>query len=258
MENRMKDYLGNEYSNNHVRNFCLYWMKGSDTMPVWEDTEAGRARYDAWRKENDLDCMYLDGDMKADTLFSAWTPIKWVADCLNSKNDMRFYKRTRDEQDPYRHLNLLADDRDTYLPPGHELVLLLDRFLELAEGRWNYILLPDRQMNCLRYNGLSIGETSVTLFDEVPAMLYHIYQKDSLGRFFLDENGEVDQKKVEAWIHRERLEMGFDGEVKPDRILPFISGLQTGEAKWLSDENEIKEALIYMTTFLERRKRRFV
>lgn len=46
MKNMMKEYLGSDYSNNHLRNFCLYWMKGSDTMPAWEDTEEGRDRYD--------------------------------------------------------------------------------------------------------------------------------------------------------------------------------------------------------------------
>ena len=30
MKNMMKEYLGNEYSENHLRNFCLYWMKAAD------------------------------------------------------------------------------------------------------------------------------------------------------------------------------------------------------------------------------------
>ena len=28
MKNMMKEYLGTEYSDNHLRNFCLYWTKG--------------------------------------------------------------------------------------------------------------------------------------------------------------------------------------------------------------------------------------
>ncbi len=27
MKNMMKEYLGNDYSNDHLRNFCLYWIK---------------------------------------------------------------------------------------------------------------------------------------------------------------------------------------------------------------------------------------
>lgn len=26
--NMMKSYLGDSYSSNHLKNFCLYWMKG--------------------------------------------------------------------------------------------------------------------------------------------------------------------------------------------------------------------------------------
>lgn len=53
MRNMMKDYLGNDYSNNHLRNFCLYWMKGRETEPVYvnyNDIESFRKDYDEWRK----------------------------------------------------------------------------------------------------------------------------------------------------------------------------------------------------------------
>ena len=258
MKNMLKEYLGSDYSNDHLRNFCLYWMKGSDTMPAWEDTEEGRDRYDEWRRKNDLDCMYMDGDMRADTLFSAWTPIKWVADCLNREKGMRFYKRTRDQDDPYRHLKLLADNRGSYLPDSYELVQLLDRFLELAEGRWNYILLPDRNMNSKRYSGLHIGDKSVSLFDEVPPMLYHIFNKESLGKYFADEDGQYDVDTVVAWIRREHLEMGFEGgNIDEAEIKPLVKEVNPSDAKWLTEENEICEALSYMIRFLEKRKECF-
>lgn len=75
----LKEYLGNDYSNNHLRNFCLYWMG-----------EEGSG--DEWRSKNDPDCLYFNGDLRADTLMSAWTPIKWVADCLNSEYGIKFRK----------------------------------------------------------------------------------------------------------------------------------------------------------------------
>ncbi len=146
MKNMMREYLGNDYSSNHLKNFCLYRMKASDGSG------------DAWRSKNDLDCLYFDGDLRADTLMSAWTPIKWVANCLNSVHGMKFYKRAEDKDAPYYYLRLLADDGDAYLPPEHELVRLLDRFLELAEQRCNYILLPDRSMNSARYKSYVNGE----------------------------------------------------------------------------------------------------
>lgn len=237
MENKMKEYLGSEYSNDHLRNFCLYWMK------------ARKGRGDAWRKKNDLDCLYFDGDLRADTLMSAWTPVKWVADCLNSEYDMKFYKRAKDKEDPYHYLKLLFDDRDAYLPRGHELVRLLDRFLELAELRCNYILLPDRRMNTARYKICIDGEEK-WLFDEVPVMLCHLFDEKWFGRYF-DENG----MEATAWIKRERLEHGFyDGICDREHVIPLLKDLPAGEAKWLTDESEIKEALTYMVRFLELRQ----
>lgn len=247
MMNMMKEYLGNDYTDNHLKNFCLYWMKG-------RERRAEYASYDDWRRENDLDCLYLDGDLRADTLMSAWTPIKWVADCLNSEYGIKFYKTAKDRENPNRYLKLLADDRDAYLPPKHELVQLLDRFLELAELRCNYILLPDRQMNSARYK-TSVNGEETWLFDEVPAMLHHVYDRDSLGRYFLNESGEHDSKAVGEWIRREHLEVGFyDRNVRNDSIIPLIHGLNPRTAKWLTDEKEIKEALLYMIRFLEMRK----
>ncbi|MBQ8982211.1 MAG: SMI1/KNR4 family protein [Lachnospiraceae bacterium] len=250
MDNKMKEYLGSDYSNDHVRNFCLYWMKGAKCG------DADRyPSYDEWRRENDLDCMYLDGDMRADTLMSAWTPIKWVADYLNREKGMKFYKRAKDKDDPHYYLKLLAEDREDYLPAEQELVQLLEHFLTLAELRCNYILLPDRRMNNERYITYVNGELT-RLFDEVPAMLAHIYDKDSLGKYFLNENGEHDQKLVRAWIQREHLEMGFrDKNIDRANILPLLSDLDIRTAKWLTDEQEIKEALLYMIKFLEMRKR---
>ena len=242
MRNMMKEYLGNEYTNNHLKNFCLYWMKAS------------KGSGDEWRKKNDLDCLYFDGDLRADTLMSAWTPVKWVADCLNREYGLRFYKKADKEKDSHYYLRLLAEDREAYLTPEHELVRLLDRFLELAEKRCNYILLPDRRMNPDRYNAYIHGQ-KVRLFDEVPATLYHLFEKDGLGKYFLNESGEVNTEAVVLWIKREHLEMGFaKDEINQNHVLPLISGLHPGEAKWLADESEIKEALTYMIHFLEKRQ----
>ena len=138
--NMMKQYLGNEYSENHLRNFCLYWMK------------AAGGRGDEWRKENDLDCLY---------------------------------------------------------------------------------------------------------FDEVPATLSHIFDKDSLGRYFTGDDGEVETDAVEAWIKRERLEMGFDrGIIDKDHVRTLVPGLDPYEAKWLTNEEEISAALEYMIDFLRSRQDR--
>lgn len=241
MKNMMNAYLGDDYSNNHLRNFCLYWMKGISTRRNYPT-------YDKWRSENDMDCLYLDGDLRADTLMSAWTPIKWVANFLNMENGKKFTKCEKD-------IKLLAEDRDAYLPPKDELVKLLDRFLELAEKRCNYIMLPDRKMNNDRYTLKRKGMCK-KLYDQVPATLWHVFNKETLGLYFLDENGEVDERRVEEWIRREKLQMGFtDGEIKQENVILLTSTAKPGEGKWLGTRNDLEEALRYMISFLEQREK---
>ena len=108
-------------------------------------------------------------------------------------------------------------------------------------------------MNSGRYRTYIKGEQT-WLYDEVPATLSHIFDKDSLGRYFLGDDGEVDIEAVKAWVEREHLEMGFeDGVIDNDRIRQLIHGLDPYTAKWLTDEKEIHEALEYMIDFLQLR-----
>ncbi|MBQ8946472.1 MAG: hypothetical protein IJ058_06595 [Lachnospiraceae bacterium] len=269
MRNMMKEYLGNDYSDNHLRNFCLYWMKGRETKPKWEDTEECKERFDEWRRKNDLDCLYFGGNLRADTLMSAWTPISWVANCLNREYGIKFCKYVTDG-DPNHYLRLLADDRDAYLPPKHELVQLLDRFLELAELRCNYILLPDREMNRARYNCEVKGMGRVRLYDEVPPMLYHLFDENWFGKYF--DTADVRNRKENPllvhsrennplpidpvkWVKRECLEAGFrDGIIDQDHVIPLLKDLHPGKGKSLREEAEIREALTYMINLLESRK----
>lgn len=268
MRNMMKEYLGNDYSDNHLKNFCLYWMKGRETKPAWENTEEGKARFNEWRQKNDLDCLYFNGDLRADTLMSAWTPISWVVNCLNREYGIKFFKYATNG-DPDHYLKLLADDRDAYLPPKHELMQLLDRFLELAELRCNYILLPDRDMNRARYNCEIAGIGRVRLYDEVPPMLYYLFDEKWFGKYFSMadvrnrvenplpvQNGTKDQLPLDPvkWVKRERLEAGFrDGIIDQDHVIPFLNGLHPGKGKNLREEAEIREALTNMISLLESR-----
>lgn len=236
MKNMMKEYLGSEYSDrNHLRNFCMYWIK------------AAGGSGDEWRKANDLDCIYFDGDLRADTLMSAWTPIKWVADFLNKDKGKKFYKRAKDSDNPLADLELLAERGDEFLPKNNELVQLLDEFLELAELRCNFILLPDRRMNCARYR-TTIDGAPKWLLDSVPATLYYIFDSNSLGRYFKEITPE-------EWIKRENLDMGFIGEnFDQEHVIQISPKKLPGEPEWLTDEKDITEALRYMIGFLKERR----
>lgn len=237
MKNMMKKYIGesNYSETNHVRNFCLYWIKAS------------KGSGDEWRKENDLDCLYFNGDLRADTLISAWTPIKWVADFLNIDKGKKFYKRLKNANNPCSDLELLAEETDLYLPANHPMVKMLERFLVLAEQRCNYILLPDRKMNCDRYH-MNIDGEEVWLYDSVPATLYHVFNDNTMGKYFKDINPNM-------WINREHLVSGFfNGVIDQKNIIPMPGYDGEGGAKWLDNERDICNALDYMRGLLQRRE----
>ena len=63
---------------------------------------------------------------------------------------------------------------------------------------------------------------------------------------------------VKDWIRREKLDMGFIGEISQERIIPLIPSLEAKEPKWFTEEDEIKAALDYMIKFLERRMKSFL
>lgn len=238
MKNMLKEYLGKDYTSNKIRNFCRYWLKASEGSG------------DAWRAGNDLDCLYFDGDLRADTLMSAWTPIKWVTDHVNAENGMKFYKVARDHEDPGHYLKLLEENPDVYLPRKLPLVQMLYRFLELAELKCNFICLPDRNMNPARYRTTVKGRDT-WLYDEVPVTLSHIFDPDSLGRFFLNRYGEVDRGLVTGWIISEHLEMGFkDGVIDADHVIPYSEHQDADQPRWFTGEQELKSMLQYNIDFL--------
>lgn len=232
MENLMKQYLGNQYDKNPLINFCNYWMRLSE------------GRGDSFRKSHDMDCIYFDGDLRADTLISPWTPVKWVVDYFNAEYDLHVVKRAKDHDDVNYYIKLLRDDCHAYLPPNHLLTKLLYELLELCEERCNYILLPKREMNCDRYALYENGEKK-WLYDFVPATLYHIFEPDTLGKYFDEE------LSAKEWVERECLQMGFvDNVISQDCVYPLIKGLHPKDGKWLVEEDEIQQALQYMIRLL--------
>ena len=97
---------------------------------------------------------------------------------------------------------MLADSPGTYLPKGHKLTILLNELLALAEQRCNYMLLPCDEMNCNRYV-LDLKTEKIWIYDFIPSTMYHVFDKEALGRFFDDEDA------VRKWVRRESLECAF-------------------------------------------------
>ncbi|WP_149847102.1 hypothetical protein [Paenibacillus sp. 37] len=58
-ENKLKNIIGTKYTDNPIINYLIY------LMPLPEQPSYGGATYDEWRKENDLDVIWLNGDLHA-------------------------------------------------------------------------------------------------------------------------------------------------------------------------------------------------
>lgn len=116
-ENMMKKYLGDRYSTNHIINFINYWIDG----------------YDKPRALSDLDCLYYDGDLNADTIFSVWTPIKFVLDCLNPKEKFYKYNKYGNPHKTQEITNQLKTHSDTDKLLGEQLKLQEEASKRLEE-----------------------------------------------------------------------------------------------------------------------------
>lgn len=222
LENKMKTYLGENYSENKIKNFLKYWQMPSKP-----------------RKTTDLDCIYLNGDLNADTLISFWTPLKWVLQILHPKQ--KFYKIVRDGKDPYRYLKELENNLSGFLPQNDELVKLIYKLASLAETRANIIRLPEREMNVLRYR---------YFYDEVPPTLYHAFKGGHFHRYFGSDEAVLE------WICEQKLQPAFyNNEPSKENIRPLLTNLPLGEAKWPKTREEVTIILKEMICLLEARYR---
>ncbi len=276
MKNIMKQYLGDAYTGNHIINFLNYWIKGQQTAVLF-DCENPEPYYE-WRRHNDLDCIAKGGDLRADTLVSAWTPMKQVLQILHPK--LNVYKTVKGE-DPSRDLKMLRDHYADYFAfEGitrfeKSMVRLLDVALSLAEEECNYILLPGpsrdtgTRMNPERYSMIRNGK-KICLYDEIPCLLENVFDPETLGKYFDSEEAVVH------WIRREHLEVGFyrlrgnrlysfihpelitDEDIRQDFVIPLTDDCSnplslTGIGHWITDGNDMKAALVYMIKFLSAR-----
>lgn len=251
----MKQYLGKDYSKNNLKNYCLYLIKSGKSYDELLAKKAGMTAEEyknaeaEWRKKNDLACIYYNGDLRADSLVDMWNVIEGVANFLNEDKGVRFCRKDEDSTNYYYSLELLIDEEEKYLPSDNEMVKLLFRLLEFAEQKCNFILLPSADMRQARYSLTKENGEEVHLYRQIPAMLYHILENETLGRYFENETEAIN------WVEREELSHGYDGNsINKTRVRPFIVGLEPQTAKPLTGAVELRESLLYMVWFLKFRR----
>ena len=147
--------------------------------------------------------MLTGGELKADTLFSLWTPLKQTILRLNDEETIQSVGNISSKYD-FLHELIKDDNIEKLLPVGESVVQHLSVLFGLGMGRGNVFILPDRQLNSAR--------AKKPYYDYVPVFLLEAFPGGAFADYW---DGPEDYLQ---WIHREHLEVFFNGEISPDHI----------------------------------------
>lgn len=225
--------LKGEYSENPLINFLLYKKNANETSPTPEGlfqkkyselTRFQRAKYcetfDNWRRRNELDVLYLNGDLHADTIFSVWMPLKM---CLQVSDTYPYFNQGAKEK-PYASNTFISNiikNIDKYLP-FHEWKEFY-QFVSLAMTRANVMKLPERNM-----------QSRAKFYDQMPKTLYECFDNGEFSSCFKNIS-------VGSWVADQHLAMFFKSEVSRVDIKPLISNMAASEYKWLTNKEQLLE-----------------
>lgn len=193
------------------------WINYEENKPTATYKE-DRKRYDEYRKYNDLDCILCNGDLKADTIFSLWLPLRFSIFYLKQKN----YKRIKhiagfDMRKEPNFLNALIRREviSELLPEHEETTILLSELFSLGQTRANVMLLPEIGINSKR--GLE------PYYDYMPYFLYECFKGGDFAIYFSSDDS------FREFVKKERLEYFFEGEVLKENIMDLAN---TGNIKY--------------------------
>lgn len=191
---------------------CLYgpirkkieeWIWYDDHEPKSSYRE-NREEHDSFRAGHDRDCVLTGGDLRADTLFSLWLPLRHTMERLNDREKIRSVGNISRKYDFLREL-IKGDNLEKLLPAEEPAVQQLSLLFAYGLGRGNVFILPDRRLNCAR--------ARKPYWDYMPVFLLESFQGGAFADYW---NSPEDYLQ---WIHREHLEMFFEGGISPDHII---------------------------------------
>lgn len=177
---------------------------------IWYDENQPKSNYlanveehDRFRSLHDRDCMLTGGNLKADTLFSLWTPLRHTIVRLNDRETIQ---SVGDISGKYRFLRefIKGDNIEKLLPESESIVQKLSELFALGVGRENVFLLPERQLNCARARR--------PYCDYVPVMLFEAFSGGAFSAYWNSQEAYLQ------WIDEEHLEMFFEGGISPEHI----------------------------------------
>lgn len=177
---------------------------------LWYDENQPKGNYfanveehDRFRSLHDRDCMLTDGDLKADTLFSLWTPLRHTIMRLNDKETVG---TVGDISKKYVFLRefIKGNNIEKLLPETESIVHKLSELFERGMGRENVFLLPERQLNCAR--------ARKPYYDYVPVMLFEAFPGGAFSEYWSSPEAYLQ------WIDEEHLEMFFEDAISLECI----------------------------------------
>ncbi|MCM1048535.1 MAG: hypothetical protein NC433_08925 [Clostridiales bacterium] len=185
-----------------IRRKVEEWIWYDDHQPK-SNYFANREEHDAFRSKHDRDCMLTEGELKADTLFSLWTPLKQTIMRLNDKETIQAVGNISSKYVFLREF-IKGDNIERLLPSDESTVQHLSMLFGLGMGRGNVFILPERQLNSAR--------AQKPYYDYVPVFLLESFPGGAFADYWKSPEDYI------KWIHSEHLEMLFDGEISPEHI----------------------------------------
>ena len=185
-----------------IRKKVEEWMWYDENQPKCSYA-ANAEEHDRFRSLYDRDCMLTGGDLKADTLFSLWTPLRHTIVRLNDRETIQ---SVGDISRKYIFLRefIKGDNIEKLLPETESIVHKLSELFERGMGRENVFLLPERQLNCDR--------ARKPYYDYVPVMLLEAFPGGAFSSYWNSPEAYLQ------WINEEHLEMFFDGGIFREHV----------------------------------------
>lgn len=189
------------------------WINYEENKPKTEyknDVE----NHDKYRAAHDLDCVLRGGDLKADTIFSLWIPLRFALVRVSGYDKIKEVTGMKLEKSVSFLKALIRDDNlEKLLPITNETTRLLSELFYYGQKIENTMLLPERGLQ---------SRGSEPYYDYMPYFLYECFKG---GKFYWAFGSD---EKVCEWIKEEKLECFFDGDACRENIIDLAG---TGDIK---------------------------
>lgn len=185
-----------------IRRKIEEWIRYDDHKPAgsyYDNMEV----HDEYRRWHDRDCVLAGGDLRADTMFSLWLPLRHTIAGINDAETIRAVGDISGKYDFLRDLNK-GNNLEKLLPGHMSITAKLSTLFELGMGRENVFILPDRRLNSLR------GQKPY--WDYIPAFLSESFPNGEFVHYWNSPKEHLE------WIEREHFQVFFNGDIAPENI----------------------------------------